>query len=120
MPYFPPLNLAVARAVARALVIATIALAPAARADEVSAEVMDAGRNVFLEAAEPQCAICHTLAEAGAAGEVGPNLDKLKPDADRVRLAVTKGVGVMPPYGELLTAEQIEAVTAYVAAAVGG
>ena len=40
-------------------------------------------------------------------------------NSERVRMAVEGGVGNMPPFGETLTREQIEAVSRYVADAVG-
>ncbi len=76
------------------------------------------GKHVFTSAAEPPCMVCHTLAAAGAVGEIGPNLDELKPTEDRVRRAVQQGVGNMPPFGEVLNKEQIEAVARFVANAV--
>jgi mono/diheme cytochrome c family protein len=72
---------------------------------------------VFTELAQPSCALCHTLQAAGAAGAVGPSLDELKPDKARVLEAVRKGLGVMPPFADKLTPEQIEAVADYVARA---
>ena len=83
-------------------------------------ELMTLGRQIFTEISDPQCAICHTLADAGSSGAVGPDLDDLAPDALRVRAAVAQGVGVMPPYADLLTEEQIEAVSIYVSAVAGG
>jgi sulfite dehydrogenase len=59
------------------------------------------------------------LAAANAAGKIGPSLDELKPDADRVARAVKQGVGVMPPY-ESLTDEQIATLARYVARVTGG
>jgi mono/diheme cytochrome c family protein len=76
------------------------------------------GKKVFLETSTPQCALCHTLADAGATGEIGPILDELKPTVDRVRTAVTNGIGPMPP-NEGLTKEQIEAVAVYVSTVAG-
>lgn len=76
------------------------------------------GKRVFTEIAEPRCGACHTLADAGTKGEVGPVLDALKPDAARVAAAVTNGIGVMPAF-EDLTPEQVEAVALYVATATG-
>lgn len=73
------------------------------------------GRQVFTELAQPSCTLCHTLADAGAAGTIGPNLDDLQPDRERVIRAVTSGVGVMPSFEASLTAEQIQAVADYVA-----
>jgi mono/diheme cytochrome c family protein len=86
----------------------------------VSAEeaTLALGRKVFLEMSSPQCSLCHTLADAGATGEIGPSLDELRPTADRVRTAVTNGIGPMPP-NEGLTKEQIEAVAEYVSTVAG-
>lgn len=77
------------------------------------------GRKVFVQIAQPPCAICHKLKDAESSGEIGPALDDLKPDAARVAAAVRNGVGVMPPYEGKLTDEQIKAVAAYVAQATG-
>lgn len=82
-------------------------------------EVFELGKRIFMSEAEPSCAICHTLSDADAAGEIGPNLDELKPTEDRVRLAVEGGVGAMPPYEESLTQEEIDAVSLYVARVTG-
>lgn len=76
------------------------------------------GKKVFLEISKPQCGLCHTLADAGAVGQIGPILDELRPTADRVRTAVTNGIGPMPP-NEGLTKEQIEAVALYVSTVAG-
>ncbi len=84
-------------------------------ADEVE---MALGKLIFTERAEPQCALCHTLADAEAVGDVGPNLDELKPDADRVKTALINGIGPMAP-NEILTAEEIEAVAIYVSTYAG-
>jgi cytochrome c6 len=85
----------------------------------VPAQSPEQGKRIFAEKAEPPCALCHTLKAASSTGEVGPNLDELKPDLDKVRRAVKNGVGNMPPYGETLTDGEIEAVAAYVAGAAG-
>ncbi len=76
------------------------------------------GKRVFTELAEPGCGVCHTLADAGTTGTVGPVLDSLKPDAGRVTTAVTNGIGVMPAF-EDLTPEQVAAVALYVATVTG-
>lgn len=77
------------------------------------------GRAVFTQEAQPSCTVCHTLSDAGSAGTIGPNLDELKPSEERVRQAVTGGVGIMPAFGESLTADQIAAVAHYVATVTG-
>jgi mono/diheme cytochrome c family protein len=77
------------------------------------------GRKVFLVDAAPVCSQCHTLKEAGAAAKIGANLDELQPDIERVRQAVLYGSGIMPPQGDRLTPEQIEAVAYYVTVVAG-
>ncbi len=62
------------------------------------------------------CAGCHTLADAGAAGTAGPNLDSARPQAQLVVERVTNGRGGMPPFAGKLTAEEIADVAAYVEA----
>ena len=71
-----------------------------------------AGKEVFL--GESGCSDCHTLADAGSTGTIGPNLDAVKPSYDKVVSQVTNGGGVMPPFGDKLTEEQIQDVAAYV------
>ena len=91
--------------------LACTGLSAGASADDAGVRL---GREVFLGKAEPQCGLCHKLADAQSVGAVGPALDALKPNAERVRVAVTNGVGIMPAY-EGLTTDQIEAVAQYVA-----
>lgn len=94
-----------------------IVAASAAAGDDLAADAkLKLGRKIFLEVAEPHCAICHTLADAASVGKVGPNLNDLAPDAARVTAAVTGGIGVMPAFADVLTADQIAAVAFYVAA----
>ena len=71
-----------------------------------------AGKEVFV--GESSCSGCHTLADAGSTGTIGPNLDAVKPSYDKVVSQVTNGGGVMPPFGGKLTEEQIQDVAAYV------
>lgn len=75
---------------------------------------MQAGKKLFTQTAVPACAVCHTLAHAGSSGEIGPNLDELKPDASRVEKAVRAGIGQMPAF-PALTEEQVKALAKYVA-----
>ena len=78
-----------------------------------------AGKEVFTSTADPQCASCHTLSDAGATGTVGPNLDDLKPDAATVQSQVESGGGAMPSYDGKLTEQQIADVAAYVSSVAG-
>ena len=75
---------------------------------------VEAGRLLFTKDAKPACAICHTLADAGAAGEIGPSLDDLKPDQARVIKALKTGIGQMPAFTSL-TDEQMQILASYVA-----
>ena len=76
-----------------------------------------AGKQVFLGSAA--CGGCHTLADAGSSGNVGPNLDDAKPTYDKVVTQVTNGGGVMPPFKGTLTEQQIADVAAYVSSVAG-
>jgi mono/diheme cytochrome c family protein len=75
-----------------------------------------AGKQVFASAG---CGGCHTLKDAGASGNVGPNLDALKPSEARVEKQVTNGGAAMPAFKGRLTAAQIKAVATYVATVAG-
>ena len=60
------------------------------------------------------CGTCHTLQAASSNGDIGPNLDIIKPQIPQIVSAVTNGIGVMPPWEGILTTEEIEAVAYYV------
>jgi mono/diheme cytochrome c family protein len=75
-----------------------------------------AGKEVFASAG---CGSCHTLADAGSAGSVGPNLDDRKPSAEQVADIVANGRGVMPSFGDQLDEQQIADVAAYVSSVAG-
>ena len=66
------------------------------------------------------CSGCHTLRAAGATGYGGPNLDSLQPSAATVAAQVTSGGGGMPSFGGSLSASDIQALAAWVAASTGG
>jgi mono/diheme cytochrome c family protein len=73
------------------------------------------GKQVFTQ----NCAACHTLKDANAKGQVGPNLDDLKPDQPTVQTQVTNGGGGMPAFKGTLNPGQIQAVSQYVASVAG-
>ena len=77
--------------------------------------MFEMGKDVFLNKAN--CAACHTLAEAGSNGQIGPNLNQIKPDMMRVMSVVKNGIGIMPPLEGLLSTQEIEAVAHYVSIA---
>ena len=73
---------------------------------------MELGLEVYNNKA--QCGMCHTLQAAGSEGKIGPNLDQLKPLMPQIIVAVTNGIGVMPAFEGILTAEEIDAVSYFV------
>jgi len=80
-------------------------------AQQASAE----GKQVFTQ----NCGGCHTLADAGTNGQVGPVLDDLKPNKARVQRQVANGGSKMPSFKDKLSADQIDAVATYVSSVAG-
>jgi len=84
-------------------------------------DVMKQGMQIFNEKAG--CAACHVLKHAGSQGNIGPSLDYSKDaqNAAYVKNIVTNGLGVMPAFGTdgILTPEEIEIVSNYVAKVAG-
>jgi mono/diheme cytochrome c family protein len=76
-----------------------------------------AGKAVFTGSAG--CTGCHTLADAGSTGTIGPNLDDAKPSEELVVERVTNGQGAMPSFKDTLSAQQIADVAAYVSSVAG-
>ena len=60
------------------------------------------------------CGTCHVLKDSGSMGDIGPNLDQLKPSLEQIIYAVTNGIGVMPAWDGILRREEIEAVAYYI------
>ena len=87
----------------------TTPAAPAAKGDPTAGKVVFTGGS--------GCSSCHTLKDAGATGNVGPNLDQLKPSYAAVHAQVEHGGGPMPAFKDTLSAKQIDDVSAYVVAA---
>ena len=77
-----------------------------------SDEMYKLGKDIFLNKAN--CASCHTLADAGSVGNIGPNLNEIKPDYIRILNAVMIGIGTMQAYQGILTDKEIESVVHYV------
>ncbi len=106
-----------------AAVVALVCFAPLSGAASAAAggdPQLAEGRALFTAGATPPCAICHSLKDAGATGAVGPALDELQPDEERVAAAVRGGIGAMPSFAATLTDAQIRAIARYVAKASGG
>ena len=75
-------------------------------------ELFNKGKEVFLDAGN--CAACHTLSDAGSNAMIGPNLNEIRPDIQRIIMAVRNGIGVMPAMEGILSDEEIDAVAHYV------
>jgi mono/diheme cytochrome c family protein len=74
------------------------------------------GKTIFTQT----CGTCHTLADAGTNGKVGPVLDQIKPDEKRVLKALKiggTGTGTMP--ANLVTGKEAQAVAKYVSTVAG-
>jgi cytochrome c553 len=71
-----------------------------------------AGKEVFVGVGG--CGSCHTLADAGTSGTIGPNLDDAAPSFELAVDRVTNGQGAMPSFSGQLTEQQIADVAAYV------
>ncbi len=81
----------------------------------VTAEKPTDGKTIFAT----NCGSCHTLADAGTTGAVGPNLDDAKPSQALVADRVTNGKGAMPSFKASLDQAQIQAVSEYVSSVAG-
>ena len=75
------------------------------------------GKQIF---AEKGCGGCHTLADAGSNGTVGPNLDDAKPSFELAVTRVTEGRGAMPTFKDQLSAQEIADVASYVVQSTSG
>jgi len=88
-------------------------------------------KTLFTDAAEPTaCKSCHTLADAGATGTTGPNLDEVLPDRSEEEIRqsivdpdaeISEGFspGLMPRYGDSLSEEQVDALVQYLTEVAG-
>ena len=83
--------------------------------DDPPAEPIDTSRARQLF--QTSCRVCHSLADARAAGVFGPDLDLLQPEASTVRRAIDDGPGPMPD--DLLTGDDADLVSRYVAQVAG-
>ena len=104
--------------------LAVVPTALAQRSAGPSAKDLAAGKATFIST----CSACHTLKQAGAAGQIGPNLNKVKPPLTLALYiqAITKGgssvmtkaqvakyTTQMTPYKNVLSATQIKQVAEY-------
>jgi mono/diheme cytochrome c family protein len=89
---------------------------PGAEPEAGADEAVVRGKDVFESAG---CESCHTLADAGSNGNVGPNLDEAKPAKELVVTRVSQGKGAMPSFKGQLTDQQIQDVATYVSTVAG-
>jgi mono/diheme cytochrome c family protein len=78
--------------------------------ETTTAETEADGKEVFVG----NCGSCHTFADAGTTGTIGPDLDQLSADAAAVEAQVRSGGGGMPAFEGELTDDEIVAVADYV------
>jgi len=103
-------TLALAIAAASGGAVAQPAAQPAAATSD--AAIIDKGRDLFSNYG---CASCHTLGDAGATGHVGPAFDgNANLSQDFVVDRITNGQGMMPSFGNQLSAQEISTLAAYI------
>jgi len=95
--------------------VASVAGVPVKGGGQTTTQPSDP-KQVFVQ----NCGGCHTLADAGTSGNVGPNLDQLKPPLDRAIKQITNGGGAMPAFKDQFSQDQIQALAEYVVKATGG
>jgi mono/diheme cytochrome c family protein len=87
------------------------AFASAEETAALTAEQVAKGRQAF---ADNGCSACHTLADANAAGSIGPAFDgNANLDKARAVNVITNGQGAMPNYG-WLGEEDIDLLASYI------
>ncbi len=89
---------------------------PATKPSQAGGSAEAEGESIFVA----NCASCHTLSAAGAAGAIGPNLDEAMPSEATVKAMVTNGGNGMPSFSASLDSSQIDAVSKYFSSAAGG
>lgn len=119
MGRFAVKNSKVAKAGFATLALAVVAVpavsAIASSADPsapLTAAQVEQGRQIFNDWS---CGACHTLADAGGTGSIGPSFDgngrlDYVLGSDRI----TNGQGAMPGFGGQMTDEEIDIVTKYI------
>lgn len=70
-----------------------------------------AGKEVYASAG---CGSCHTFADAGSTGTIGPDLDESSVDFEAAAEQIRTGGGGMPAFEGQLSEQEIADVAAYV------
>ncbi len=91
---------------------ASVAQSGAAPAPAPDAAKLSKGKDLFNNYG---CGSCHSLADAGASGHVGPAFDGDSNLSEAFVIdRVSNGQGVMPAFGGQMSPEEIAAVAAYI------
>lgn len=110
-PAPPPLAAVANRQPAAASSPAGPAAGPVPAAPAASVDLAR-GRQLF---AQYGCGGCHTLADAGGTGGIGPSLDhNPRLSLDYVAGAISEGRGAMPAFRDQMSASEIATLAAYV------
>lgn len=81
---------------------------------KLTAEQVEQGRTLFNDWS---CSACHTLADAGATGQIGPAFDgNANLDYNYTMDRITNGQGAMPSFGGQISDEEIDVLTKYIIA----
>ena len=106
------------------LAVLVVPAALAQRSAAPPAKDLAAGKATFVST----CGACHTLKQAGAVGQIGPNLNKVKPpltlalyikaitnggSSVMTKAQIAKYTTQMTPYKGVLSATQIKQVAEY-------
>jgi len=87
-----------------AKILATIAIAALFASPAIASDVPD-GASIFKK----KCAMCHKIDKK----KVGPAVKAMNTDAEVLRSVIADGRKMMPKYSGKLSAEEIDAVVAY-------
>jgi mono/diheme cytochrome c family protein len=100
--------------VAAAVIVLMLLIGPRVLAKDESKPASGetaSGQAVFVA----NCGSCHTLDAAGTSGQVGPALDEISLSPAEIEAVVQGGRGIMPAFGEALSAGEISSVAEFVA-----
>jgi mono/diheme cytochrome c family protein len=103
-----------ALALAAGLAAGVGGLASRAQAEDTkTADLIAAGRDLF---SANSCSACHTLADAGASGSVGPDLDNPNLTRETIVSRVSMGGGPMPSFAGQISEADIGKLADYIVA----
>lgn len=95
-----------------ALAVATVGISTVPAAMAAATDTAAQGRQLFNDWG---CNACHVLKDAGAAGHVGPALDRnAKLSKDYITSLVNNGQGAMPGFAGAMTDEEIDILATYI------